>query len=64
MNNRNIEANWRSIGNSEMAVANVELPLLAMITLTHTEGVSFGCYMYGAQDRESYAMPCGCRSHL
>lgn len=29
------------------------------IHLSHTENQPFMAYLYGAADRESYAMPCG-----
>lgn len=60
MNGRAVDVTWTRVADSTMFTANIELLHEAMIMLTHLENLQFGCYMYGAADRESYAMPCGC----
>lgn len=59
MDGKLIEAQWNIIGNSNMAVSTVELVRQSHIMLSHDTGEKFMAYLYGAQDRESYAMPCG-----
>lgn len=42
-----------------MVVTTIELVDKPHFLFSHVENVKFMAYLYGAQDRESYAMPCG-----
>lgn len=59
MDDKPVVGSWHRIGNSDHSTINVEVAMKERISVSHVENVPFACYLYGAADRESYAMPCG-----
>ncbi|XP_067948940.1 IgGFc-binding protein-like [Watersipora subatra] len=59
MNDRVIKSSWNIFGSTNYATTNIQLEHTRQVTLHHKDNALFMVYLYGAADKESYAMPCG-----